>query len=126
MKKTCFLFAGVLSLFCIVTCYGPPERTEDTRDPSSEYYSKEYPYPFSPTNTIEFETSDSAKVSMVVYDVNGEAVDIVVDTVLSPGRHVAKWDGTGFLSGIYFYKITEISIPTGDTTITSEKFVLLK
>jgi len=124
------LITAIISLSGFFTllsaCYGPPERVEDTRDPSSDYYGMEYPFPFSPASTIEFEVSDSAYVTLEIFNVEGEKVHLLLDGLFSPGRHSAAWDASGQLSGVYFYKITEIGIPSGDTTVTTKKMILLK
>ena len=114
----------VLSVFA-VSCYGPP-RNEYTSDPDSDYYGREYPGPFSPTNRIDFDLKDTAQVIFEVYDLYGQPIDTLIYEILDPGPHHINWDAIGFNSGVYFYKLTAIAIPAGDTTVTTQKMILLK
>lgn len=54
--------------------------------------------------------SREARVSLKVYNTQGQLVRTLVDEVLSAGRYVARWDGCGargrrVASGVYFYRL---------------------
>jgi hypothetical protein len=55
-----------------------------------------------------------------VYDVLGREVGILVNEEKMPGLYEVEFDGSGFSSGIYFYKLV-----AGDYS-QIRKFVLLK
>lgn len=86
----------------------------------------EYPFPFSPVSEIEFEVTDSAKVTLEVYAITGQKVLTTVDEILSPGKHKVELDASTYDSGIYFYKQTSVKIPAGDTIVVFKKIALLK
>jgi hypothetical protein len=81
-----------------------------------------YPYPFSPTNTIEYVVpgEDSAFATLNLYNVTGEKVAVLINGYQPCGLHKVTPDFTGFSSGIYFYKLT-----VGTFTAT-KKIVLIK
>ncbi len=67
-----------------------------------------YPNPFNPVTKIRFEVPATGKenfVSIKVYDITGREVSTLVDDNFSAGIYEADWDGTGYSSGVYFYKL---------------------
>jgi hypothetical protein len=84
-----------------------------------------YPNPFNPQTTIEFNLPRYSVVSLAVFNILGERVRTLVSDLLPPGRHTVTWDGTGAngegaSSGIYFYRLT-----AGDF-IQTRKMLLVK
>ena len=91
-----------------------------------------YPNPFNPTTTIEYALPVSAHVTVSIYDVLGQEVTTLVDEVQSAGMKHVSWSGTNsggghVSSGLYFYKLTAISIEEGNkTSIQIKKMLLMK
>jgi hypothetical protein len=71
--------------------------------PGEYQLSQNYPNPFNPETTIEFYLPTSSDVTVSVYNVLGQVVDVLVDNVLEPGYHHIKWDAAKFSSGVYYY-----------------------
>ncbi|UCE19790.1 MAG: FG-GAP repeat protein [Gemmatimonadota bacterium] len=67
--------------------------------------SQNYPNPFNPETEIAFDLPENARVTVTVYNVLGQVVEILVDAELSPGRHVVRWNGSQVSSGVYFYRM---------------------
>ena len=88
--------------------------------PSSFSLSQNYPNPFNPVTNLEFGISDLGFVSLEVYDVLGKEVAMLVNEKLSPGKYKVEFDGSGFSSGVYFYRLT-----AGDFTET-KRMMLVK
>jgi hypothetical protein len=72
-----------------------------------------YPNPFNPVTTIEFEVSSGPIgvtseqwVKLTVCDVLGREVAVLVDERKESGHHNVQFDGSGFASGVYFYRLT--------------------
>jgi len=87
--------------------------------------SQNSPNPFNPTTTISFTLPERARVTLSIYDVQGELLTTIVDEVLGEGHQERFWDGKDaggnpVGSGVYFYRLT-----AGDKTLT-KKMVLLK
>jgi len=84
-----------------------------------------YPNPFNPGTTIEYDLPRQASVEIVVYNIAGQKVRTLVNGNISAGQHAAVWDGrdaggSRVSSGIYIYRIT-----AGDF-VRSRKMLLLK
>ncbi|MFA7361624.1 MAG: T9SS type A sorting domain-containing protein [Candidatus Kapaibacterium sp.] len=64
-----------------------------------------YPNPFNPVTNIPFELKESSHVLLKVYDVNGRLVKELINENRGAGKYIADFDGSGFSSGVYFYRI---------------------
>ena len=85
-----------------------------------------FPNPFNPTTTIEFNLQESGLVKVEVYDILGSKVATLIDNQdLSAGQKRLVWNGKNdngvqMVSGAYIYKIT-----SGKFSV-SKKMMLLK
>jgi hypothetical protein len=77
---------------------------EDT--PRSIGLSQNYPNPFNPNSDIRYQVSESRSVRLSVFDMLGREVAVLVDEVKSPGTYTVRFDGSGFASGVYYYRLT--------------------
>ncbi|MBC8257119.1 MAG: T9SS type A sorting domain-containing protein [Candidatus Marinimicrobia bacterium] len=73
--------------------------------------SKNYPNPFNPSTTIDYELSNAGMVSLVVYDLKGAVVKTLVQEHQEPNYHNAIWNGLNnngqsVASGRYLLKMT--------------------
>ncbi len=82
--------------------------------------SQNYPNPFNPTTKIEFTLPTEKRVSLVVYDVLGQKVQVLVGQKLSPGTHIVNFNGSSLASGVYFYRLVAGSY------VKTMKMLLLK
>jgi len=82
--------------------------------------AQNYPNPFNPSTSIEFSIPQRSFVRLEIFDVTGQAVQMLVNKSLEAGSHKADFDGTKLASGIYFYTLT-----AGDFRET-KKMVLMK
>lgn len=69
------------------------------------------PNPFNPGATVSYTVAVSGHVSLVVYDVRGQPVATLVDTVQRAGDYAATWNGRDANgkpagSGVYFARLT--------------------
>jgi gluconolactonase len=69
------------------------------------FHLNNYPNPFNPLTTIEFEISKSEFLELNVFDLSGKKVSTLVSKRLSPGKYAYKFDGNSLPSGVYFYQI---------------------
>ncbi|MCD4650396.1 MAG: T9SS type A sorting domain-containing protein, partial [Candidatus Cloacimonetes bacterium] len=84
-----------------------------------------YPNPFNPETTIEFNLDKSTRTELSVYNIKGQLVKTLVNQCLKSGVHRIHWDGKDDFnhlsaSGIYFFKLKY----GGETTM--QKATLLK
>jgi hypothetical protein len=78
------------------------------------------PNPFNPTTSVEYYLPERQRVRISVFDVSGRMVAVLVDGVQSAGDHVARWQASGFASGIYFCRLESGSV------VSTKKIVLLR
>jgi hypothetical protein len=79
--------------------------------PSEFSLSQNYPNPFNPTTSIKYAIAQDARVSLVVYNILGQAVRTLVNAEQESGYYTVRWDGTNDFgskvsSGIYIYRIS--------------------
>jgi hypothetical protein len=89
--------------------------------PPQEYtLSQNFPNPFNPSTTIEYQITRSGMTTLKVYNVLGQEVASLVDGVVTAGNHQVTFDASRLSSGIYFY-----TLRSGNFTAT-KKLTLLK
>jgi photosystem II stability/assembly factor-like uncharacterized protein len=75
-----------------------------------ELLGQNFPNPFYPLTTFEYETLESDRVEITVFDLLGRPIRKLVDREQSPGAHRATWDGTDgngrrVAPGFYLYSL---------------------
>ncbi|MCK5052522.1 MAG: T9SS type A sorting domain-containing protein [Candidatus Cloacimonetes bacterium] len=84
-----------------------------------------YPNPFNPTTTINYNLAEEDNVTLEIYNLKGHKVKSLVNVHQSVGQHSVVWNGTdennkSVSSGVYFYKLR-----SGRYTST-KKMILMK
>ena len=79
--------------------------TGDSDIPSNFQLNQNYPNPFNPQTTIQFTLPVDDYVTLSVYNLLGQQVDVLFDGYLSKGNHKAIWNGCKFPGGLYIYRI---------------------
>jgi hypothetical protein len=79
-----------------------------------------YPNPFNPSTTIQYDLPQGSPVRLVVYDNLGRVVRTLVEANQPPGRHRVIFDAQGLSSGMYYYKIV------AGEFVSVKKLLLLK
>lgn len=79
-----------------------------------------YPNLFNPTTQICYSVAHSGLAALKVFNTPGQEVKALVSGVQHTGNYVATFNGSGFASGVYFYRLQ-----SGSVSIT-KKFVLMK
>lgn len=79
-----------------------------------------YPNPFNPNTNIKFKIKDLEFTSLKIYDILGKELETLINEKLQQGEYEINFDGTNFISGIYFYKLS-----TGNFSET-KKMILIK
>ncbi len=87
--------------------------SDDLTTPSETKITGNYPNPFNPSTTIEFDLSseNAGLINVIVYDLQGRVVDTLYDGYMSEGvGHKLVWDASAIASGKYF---AVLSTPNG-------------
>jgi len=82
--------------------------------------SAAYPNPFNPTTTLGLALDVDGFVSMSVFNIRGQVVEVLVDRNMKAGYHNVAWNADGVSSGMYF-----VRVETGANT-AMQKLMLLK
>lgn len=79
-----------------------------------------YPNPFNPSTTIKYSITESAPVTVTIFNALGQKVLNLVNEVQSAGVYEVSFDASNLVSGIYFYSINSNSFQS------TKKMILLK
>jgi len=80
-----------------------------------------FPNPFNPKTVIGWQMAVGSEVDVSIYDILGQKVATLVSGYKPAGIYKVEWDGSGFASGIYLYKMQ-----TDKGFAQTRKLILLK
>ncbi len=93
---------------------------ERSAEVKSYKLDQNFPNPFNPSTTINYQISNAGLVKLKVFDILGREVATLVNKYESAGKYSATLNGSQLSSGIYFYKIQ------ADNFTSIKKMILLK
>ena len=84
-----------------------------------------FPNPFNPVTTINYDIPKEGRVSLIVYDLMGREVTRLTDNFMPAGYHTVRWNarnqfGMEVSAGVYFYHIQ------AGEFVKTQKMILLK
>jgi hypothetical protein len=88
--------------------------------PSAIAIGNAYPNPFNPSTSFELNVGQSGDVSVMVYNVNGQVVDMIHEGPMDAGVYSMTWNASDLSSGMYIIKANN-----ADVTV-SQKVMLIK
>ncbi len=88
----------------------PTGVNEEEHTPYSFRLSANYPNPFNPATTIEYEIAERSDVTLTIFNAIGQEVATLVHENQLPGSYAVRWNGLDasgrkMSSGIYFYRL---------------------
>jgi hypothetical protein len=88
--------------------WGKPEGEESL--PAVFALYQNYPNPFNANTEITYSLAEDGPVSLKIYNLKGEVVNVLVDDLKTAGEHRLTWDGKDLLgnavsSGVYFVRL---------------------
>jgi len=94
----------------------------------SESFSlfQNYPNPFNPITKISYILPEESNVTLTIYSILGETVEVLVNEVQSAKSYEAVWNAGTNPSGVYFYNIAISPIDGGSVFEESRKMILLR
>lgn len=81
------------------------ETADNVENPLFFELYKNYPNPFNPSTTIEFQIPNDNFVNLTVYNSQGEEIMVLLNEPLWKGKHKVVFDARNLPSGIYIYRI---------------------
>jgi hypothetical protein len=85
-----------------------------------------YPNPFNPSTTIKYALPFESNVRIQVYNLLGEMVTELLNSVQEVGFYDLVWNAHSYASGIYFYTINAKSVDGKHDFNTVKKMLLVK
>ena len=115
-------FGRLGSHFCILNnnIFHLEELSAIINNPQVYNLEKPYPNPFNPLSTINFSIPERSHLSIIIYDIKGQQVDVLHNQMINAGYHELIWDATSLSSGVYFVNMTSGSYNS------VQKMILLK
>ena len=72
--------------------------------PSELALSRAYPNPFNPSTSLDVFVPADGFVSLNVYNVMGQLVDVIHSGSMTTGNHSITWNASDMTSGVYFVR----------------------
>ena len=88
--------------------------------PSAIAIGNAYPNPFNPSTSFELNVGQTGNVSVMVYNVNGQLVDMIHEGPMDAGVYDMTWNASDLSSGMYIIKASNAGVTT------SQKVMLVK
>jgi hypothetical protein len=98
----------------------PDDASENFIPHPSSFSLSCYPNPFNPATTIQFDLPVASRVSLNIYNTNGQNVQSLAEQAYSAESHTLSFDGSGLPSGLYFARLQ------AGNQIRTTKLMLLK
>ncbi|MCK4894817.1 MAG: T9SS type A sorting domain-containing protein, partial [Calditrichia bacterium] len=64
-----------------------------------------YPNPFNPSTTIEFNLPKASNIRLTIYNMVGQEVAVLMDNFMPAGNHKVKFKAEELPSGMYLYRL---------------------
>jgi eukaryotic-like serine/threonine-protein kinase len=74
--------------------------------PKTFQLNDNYPNPFNPVTTIEYQVSTSSHMTLRIFNILGKEVQTLVDGIQKPGSYRVTLDGSHLSSGVYFDRLS--------------------
>ena len=104
------------------------DRSRRSGHPDEWTLKQNYPNPFNPSTQIAYSIPRASYVSLKVYDLRGQAIATLFEGTQEAGDYSAAFDGSGYASGTYFYRLRagQMSGGNGSDYVETKKFILMK
>ncbi len=88
--------------------------------PSEFRLEQNFPNPFNPATTIQYQLPSTSNVSLKIYDVLGNEVLTLINEKQAAGYKEVKFNANRYASGMYIYRLT------AEKYVSIKKMLLLK
>ena len=94
--------------------------TTNWTKPGAIELSNAYPNPFNPSTSFDLNVSSTGFVSLNVYNLNGQLVDVIFEGNMDAGIYNMTWNGAELSSGMYILQAVSAE------QVSTQKLTLLK
>jgi len=88
--------------------------------PVTYHLSQNFPNPFNPATTIQYQLPKNGFVTLKIYDILGKEVAALVNDQKTQGRYSVNFDASRLASGVYIYQLRV------NDYVSSKKMLFLK
>ena len=88
--------------------------------PVTYHLSQNFPNPFNPATTIQYQLPKNGFVTLKIYDILGKEVADLVNDQKTQGRYSVNFDASRLASGVYIYQLLV------NDYVSSKKMLFLK
>lgn len=88
--------------------------------PKDYKLEQNFPNPFNPTTTIDYQIPKNGFVTLKLYDILGKEIATLVNEQKNQGRYTVNFDASKLSSGVYIYQIR------ANDFVNSKKMMLVK
>jgi hypothetical protein len=88
--------------------------------PVTYHLSQNFPNPFNPATTIQYQLPKNGFVTLKIYDILGKEVAALVNDQKTQGRYSVNFDASRLASGVYIYQLLV------NDYVSSKKMLFLK
>lgn len=94
--------------------------------PSKYFISQNYPNPFNSSTMFKFGLPNESKISLIIYNLLGEVIEVLLNETLSGGYYQINWNADKFTSGIYLCTFIADSKISNEVYRSVKKIILVK
>ncbi|HID38562.1 MAG TPA: T9SS type A sorting domain-containing protein [Calditrichaeota bacterium] len=94
---------------------------QQTAIPKRFELKQNFPNPFNPFTTINYELPRAGKIQLVIYNALGQVVKTLLNNEQNAGYHSIRFDMVGLASGVYIYTLFHNGLK-----VKSRKMILLQ
>jgi hypothetical protein len=102
------------------------DQSQESIIPDRYSLLQNYPNPFNPSTTIRYGIPCDSRVTIKIINIAGQVVATLVNSTQSTGFHEVNFNAGSLASGIYFYRISAISLDGKTNFVETKKLVLMK
>jgi hypothetical protein len=87
------------------------------------------PNPVRDVALIQYSLPEASNVAIRVYNLRGQAVAVLENGIVGPGRHGVQWslrDNPDVSSGVYFYRLEARGVATGESFTGTGKLIVVR
>ncbi|HMQ69818.1 MAG TPA: T9SS type A sorting domain-containing protein [Ignavibacteria bacterium] len=79
--------------------------SNNTELPQKFNLNQNFPNPFNPVTSIDFELPFTGNTELTVFDINGKTVDVLINGSKPAGKYSVSFNAANLPSGVYLYKL---------------------
>ena len=91
---------------CMTRCfYNWGDLSNESVEIPSTFNINAYPNPFNPTTNIIYDVPNYSRVSVQIFNMNGQLINELINEIKTPGIYTVSWNASNATSGTYIVKM---------------------